>query len=140
MIDTVQLRRSLEYSDFWVGQEEPVELQALQIVAGVVTGRDLSGVGWEMHLRFYDAQDTGTPTLIFDKTMTRLADPDEGGAAGATGIASTPVRFDEAHDLVLVYFVAVDVNTIVAGTPSGKRELRLSRPWVLEVHGVPAPA
>jgi hypothetical protein len=91
----------------------------------------------EMHLRLYAAADSGT-TLLQDLTMDKVVDPVLGGTAGATGIGRKAVCFAAEVLRGVAYFVAVDTGTVNAGTPSGKRELRLCRPWEVVVHAVPA--
>ena len=139
MIDTAQFRRSGEYSEFWVGQEDDIELQALALVAGTIAGRNLSGANWTLRLRFYDVPSNGGAlTLIKTLDLDKIVDPDDGGSAGATGIGRKPLRFDEAHELVIAYFIGVDADAASPSTPSLKREVRLCLPWTLVVHDVPA--
>jgi hypothetical protein len=140
MLDTAQLRRSENYGDLWVLQEETIELQALRELRGVLTPRDLSPDQIVVHLRYYDVDPHGATTLLHDYTMTKVVDPILGGLPGVTGIVRAEVRIDVASPEAIAYWVAEDTGVVQAGTPSGHRELRLCKPWRVVVHEVPAVA
>lgn len=138
MLDAAQFRRSENYSEFVVGQEEDIVLRAIGTLEGVRFGRDLSSPTIEVHLRFYDAsRQDGVWTLIEDYEMTKLA-----GTAvnGDTGKVRKAVVFDAECSSAVCHFVAVDTSIVRSGTPSGKREIRLCKPWQLVVRVIPVAA
>lgn len=137
MLDLAQFRRSENYSEFIVGEEIDVELQAIRTLDGVRTGRDLSPSTIEVHLRFYDLSSSGVATLIEDHTMDKVAGTTSNGD---TGCVRKSVWFAEAHAHAVCYFVAVDTTINRGSTPSGKREIQLCKPWQLVVRAIPVAA
>lgn len=132
MIEDTGYRRSEHYRQFHALRARTVRLQAMEEVDGVRRPRDLSAAKWQIRLRAYRAAVASGQAFLLDGVATKVVGTTAGGD---TGVFQLAVNFAVAAvgDAVMEA-VAVDTDTVVAGTPSGKYEEQLDLPWEIVIH------
>ena len=132
MIDTTGFRRSEHYAEFLALRARTLRMQAMEEIDGRRSGRDLSASKWQVRVRVYRVAAASGQTFLLDAPATKVVGT---SSAGDTGIFQLAVNLPAAAvgDAVMEV-VAVDTDTVVAGTPSGKHEEQLDLPWEIVVH------
>lgn len=132
MTDNTGYRRSEHYRQFQALRARTVRLQAMEEVDGVRRPRDLSASKWQVRIRAYRVAAATGQSFLLDAVATKVVGT---AAGGDTGVFQLAVNFAAAAvGNAVMEAVAVDTDTVVAGTPSGKYEEQLDMPWEIVIH------